>query len=227
MNRLQTFAQFLTTTSGPIPVGAFVLNLLLAGLLAYVLSQIYARYGNSLSNRKLFSQNFVLMTMTTMMIISIVKSSLALSLGLVGALSIVRFRAAIKEPEELAYLFLAICLGLGFGANQGIITAITFFIVVAIIVMKNRVLRKDENQNLFLTVHNHNPRDVGIEHIVETLQNNSSGVNLKRFDETDKVFEASFLVEFRDFKQLNEAKYALQKLDGSLKISFLDNKGVV
>ena len=39
--------------------------------------------------------------MTTMVIISIVKSSLALSLGLVGALSIVRFRAAIKEPEEL------------------------------------------------------------------------------------------------------------------------------
>ena len=46
--------------------------------------------------------------MTTMLIISIVKSSLALSLGLVGALSIIRFRAAIKEPEELAYLFLAI-----------------------------------------------------------------------------------------------------------------------
>ena len=42
---------------------------------------------------------------------------LALSLGLVGALSIVRFRAAIKEPEELAYLFLTISVGLGFGAK--------------------------------------------------------------------------------------------------------------
>ena len=43
--------------------------------------------------------------MTTMVVITIVKSSLALSLGLVGALSIVRFRAAIKEPEELAFYF--------------------------------------------------------------------------------------------------------------------------
>ena len=53
--------------------------------------------------------------MTTMLIITVVKSSLALSLGLVGALSIVRFRAAIKEPEELAYLFLTIAIGLALG----------------------------------------------------------------------------------------------------------------
>lgn len=59
-----------------------------------------------------------------MLVITVVKSSLALSLGLVGALSIIRFRSAIKEPEELTYLFLAISLGLGFGANQTVITII-------------------------------------------------------------------------------------------------------
>ena len=48
----------------------------------------------------------------------IVKNSIALSLGLVGALSIVRFRAAIKEPEELTYLFLVIATGLGTGSGQ-------------------------------------------------------------------------------------------------------------
>jgi len=48
--------------------------------------------------------------MTTMLVISIVKSSLALSLGLVGALSIVRFRSAIKEPEELVYIFLSMAI---------------------------------------------------------------------------------------------------------------------
>lgn len=46
-----------------------------------------------------------------------VESSLALSLGLVGALSIVRFRAAIKEPEEIVYLFFCIALGLALGAE--------------------------------------------------------------------------------------------------------------
>ena len=63
-----------------------------------------------------------LLAVTTMFIITVVKSSLALSLGLVGALSIVRFRAAIKEPEELTYLFFAISIGLGLGADQRVVT---------------------------------------------------------------------------------------------------------
>ena len=65
-------------------------------------------FGSSLSNRREFSRTFPMILMTTILIISIVKSSWQLGLGLVGALSIVRFRTPIKEPEELAYLFLAI-----------------------------------------------------------------------------------------------------------------------
>ena len=83
---------------------AFVLSLITAAILGLLLSQVYVRFGSSLSNRRLFAGNFLLLTVTTTLIISIVKTSLALSLGLVGALSIVRFRAAIKEPEELAFL---------------------------------------------------------------------------------------------------------------------------
>tara|TARA_B100000959_G_scaffold272031_1_gene320892 strand:+ start:91 stop:627 length:537 start_codon:yes stop_codon:yes gene_type:complete len=56
--------------------------------------------------------------MVTIGVIAVVKSSLALSLGLVGALSIVRFRAAIKDPEELVYLFLCIGIGLALGATD-------------------------------------------------------------------------------------------------------------
>jgi len=74
----------------------FLLGLGLAAVLGLVLGQVYIRFGHSLSNRRLFARNFLLLTVTTTLIIAIVKSSLALSLGLVGALSIIRFRAAIK-----------------------------------------------------------------------------------------------------------------------------------
>ena len=73
------------------------------------------------------------MGITTTIVITIVKSSLALSLGLVGALSIVRFRAAIKEPEELVYLFLIISTGLGCGAGQIKITFIGILFSLATI----------------------------------------------------------------------------------------------
>ena len=100
MNKLDTFQNFIASQSMKIPIFDFLLNLIIASLLAILLSKFYVRYGKSLSNRKSFAGNYLLMTMVTMLIISIVKSSLALSLGLVGALSIVRFRAAIKEPKN-------------------------------------------------------------------------------------------------------------------------------
>ena len=98
MDESKGFSQFLATQSVNIPIDDFVINLVLTAILAYLLGLLYVRYGKSISNRKLFSRNILLIALTTMVIITIVKSSLALSLGLVGALSIVRFSAAIKEP---------------------------------------------------------------------------------------------------------------------------------
>ena len=228
MSKLQTLQNFLTTTSIQIPILSFLINLVLSAILAYILSVVYTRYGHALSNRRLSSKNFVLITMTTMLIITIVKSSLALSLGLVGALSIVRFRAAIKEPEELSYLFLTIAVGLGLGASQPIITVLAFFVIVSIIVIrKKKSPAFKSNQNLHLTVTSETPGKIQLEKIVEILENHCTAVNLSRFDETRDILEASFLVELRDFEQLTKTKTALQELNESIKISFLDNRGLV
>lgn len=102
-------------------------------ILSFALKYIYQEKSISLSNKFQISNNIPLLSLITFLVILIVKSSLALSLGLVGALSIVRFRTPIKEPEELIYLFLAIALGLGFGAGQIIPTssiAIIIFIII-------------------------------------------------------------------------------------------------
>ena len=102
------FDKFFSSAPPIVPIIPFIENILITVFLAYLLSVVYNKYGSTFSNRKQFSKNFILVSATTMLIITIVKSSLALSLGLVGALSIVRFRAAIKEPEELAFLFLCL-----------------------------------------------------------------------------------------------------------------------
>ncbi|MDH3217317.1 MAG: DUF4956 domain-containing protein [Candidatus Krumholzibacteria bacterium] len=228
MNRLQTFQEFLVTTSVQVPVVAFIVNVLLAALLSYLLGLVYARFGTSLSSRRRFGKNFMMLTMTTTLIISIVKSSLALSLGLVGALSIVRFRAAIKEPEELAYLFLAIGIGLGMGADQARITVVAFVLIILLLIIRGSLSRKaEDNHNLHLTVYSHNPKKLELNEIIDTLKARCSAVDLKRFDETKEEIEASFLVEFTDTEQLKQTTAALQQLSDSVKVSFLDHKGLV
>ena len=95
MNKPQTLLELFSTQAIQISLPLFVANLLLSALLAWILGRVYVKFGTTLSNREQFARNFLLVTTTTMLIITIVKSSLALSLGLVGALSIIRFRAAI------------------------------------------------------------------------------------------------------------------------------------
>ena len=121
----------------------FVTNLIVTLILCFVLRYIYLKFSTTLSNKDEFSKNFVILGITTCIIITIVKSSLALSLGLVGALSIVRFRAAIKEPEELVYLFLVIAIGLGNGAGQTYITFIGSIIAFLVIILFSSHKMKD------------------------------------------------------------------------------------
>ena len=149
MNKIETFEQFMATTKGAIGLNDFLINIFIAAILSGLLGLIYVKFGKSLSNRKQFAANFVIITLTTMLIITIVKSSLALSLGLVGALSIVRFRTAIKEPEELAYMFLSISIGLGMGASQTQITVTGFVFIALIIIARNFLGKRDSKREFF------------------------------------------------------------------------------
>jgi len=227
VKKIESLTEFMTTQSLQIPVWNFIINLLLTALLGYILSRLYIKFGRSLSNRNVFSKNFVLMGMTTMLIITIVKSSLALSLGLVGALSIVRFRTAVKEPEELSYLFLTISVGLGLGADQRLVTLLGFAIIVFVIYLSSLSHKIEEHQNLYLTVTSQGKEKIKIEQIIDALEEHCQAVDLKRFDESRELLEASFLVEYSSFDDLKDSNKAIQKLDQSVRITFLDNKGIL
>tara|TARA_Y100000591_G_scaffold98730_1_gene83812 strand:- start:1362 stop:2072 length:711 start_codon:yes stop_codon:yes gene_type:complete len=152
----------------------FVISLICAAILSFLVQLFYIKYSSSLSNRKEFSKNFVILGVTTCIVIMIVKSSLALSLGLVGALSIVRFRAAIKEPEELVYLFLIIAIGLGCGANQIAIISVGIFFSLLIIVIYSGYLKGtkkniEEKINLGIIIEE-NISDLQINNIIDEIR---------------------------------------------------------
>ena len=216
------FRDFLVTDTAHVPLPAFLLNVALAAVLAFVLGKVYVRYGNALSNRQRFSRNFMVLAVTTALIITIVKSSLALSLGLVGALSIVRFRAAIKDPEELTYLFLVIALGLGFGANQTLVTVTGFLIALIIIRLVATARERDEGQSFYLTVMERASEKADLGSIVGVLSAHCASVSLSRVDESSDSLDAAFLVEIEDFERLQAAKQELLALSPGMQIRFLD-----
>ena len=178
MEKLQNLTKsdlnFFINQNIQIDVKGFVISLICAAILSFLVQLFYVKYSSTLSNRKEFAKNFVILGVTTCIVIMIVKSSLALSLGLVGALSIVRFRAAIKEPEELVYLFLIIAIGLGCGANQLVITVIGILISLFIIVLysgylKNSYKNIEEKINTGIII-DENISDVQINNLIYEIK---------------------------------------------------------
>jgi len=205
---------------------SLLLRLIVAAVLGLVLGQAYVYFGQSLSNRLQFARNFIVLTVTTTLIISIVRSSVALSLGLVGALSIVRFRAAIKEPEELAFLFLAISAGLGLGAGAALITIAALILILGLIAIRGILCRKPGPPNLYLTVTSPAAANLGPSQILEALAAVGAGATLKRFDQTPDLLEAAFVVDFKDVSRLEQFNQRLRALSPLVKISCLDDCGL-
>jgi hypothetical protein len=227
MNKLQEFADRLTHSSEVVDVTTVTVNLLIAAMLAFLLGRVYIRCGTSISNRRMFAANFIMLACTTTLIITVVKSSLALSLGLVGALSIVRFRSAIKEPEELAYLFLTIAIGLGLGADQTQLTIISCGIITSLVALNGLRHKSRLHQNLFVNVASHGPSPVPLSQVVDVLKRNCDRVDLRRFDERKDGVEASFLIELSDLTGLEKSTAELRRMSDSVQITFSDHRGVL
>jgi len=175
-----------------------LVNLAIDLVLAHVLAWHYVRYANVLSNKRKFARVFVFISMTTLLVISVVKTSLALSLGLVGALSIVRFRTPIKEPLELAYLFLAIALGIGLGADERIITVCVYLILLGYLTLTRFGGVGDANLRTVLNVSVPGAGDSDLETLSTAVRAGCSKVDLRRIDRDGDELHAGYLVEVAD-----------------------------
>ena len=228
MNEIQKLAKgdlnFFLNQNIQVDIPNFILSLLFAVVLSYFVQLFYIKYSSSLSNRKEFSKNFVILAVTTCIVIMIVKSSLALSLGLVGALSIVRFRAAIKEPEELVYLFLIIAIGLGCGANQLIITTVGIIFALILIVIYSGYM-KNSNKNIEQTIN----MGIIIEEDVPDTAINNLILEIKKVSNELKFISMSRTVSNTtvnfDLKPKNFEKLTL--LSGKIKKKFKNSKVIL
>jgi hypothetical protein len=181
---------------GSISISDLLINLVLGTALSIVLALYYIRFGRTYSDRTNHARILPFLAVTTLLVITVVKSSLALSLGLVGALSIVRFRTPIKEPEELAYLFLAIAIGLGLGANQRAATLIAVPVILVLLVIPNMWAKRTARQNTFmlLEIPNVDEAKTTFDKIIASLDEHAISADLRRMDMRGSNFEATLFV---------------------------------
>ena len=103
--------------TGTISIGSMLLSLAVAFLIGMFIIYVYRKTYTGVVYSKAFSLCILMLAMVTAMIIRTISSNISLSLGMVGALSIVRFRTAVKEPVDTGFMFWGISAGIMAGAG--------------------------------------------------------------------------------------------------------------
>jgi len=220
------FEEYLADFTNTVNILDFIINMVVATLLSLMVKWFYINYAKSFSNRERFAVIFVPMALATLLIITVVQASIALSLGLVGALSIVRFRAAIKEPEELTYIFLIIGIGLTCGANKPILAIIALVFILPLIYFNSDVLTKTykaKNKMLIMV----KSKILDINKITIALSEHCDHLELKRIEDTSNGLLVSFLAKCDSIEKINELTIKLKDLDNNININLMDQPEMV
>ena len=141
---------FSSQTISPSSWLVILFSLALAFVAGLFIAWVYRRNYRGVMFSNNLTLTLVLMTLITCPVVMCIRESIALSMGMVGALSIVRFRTAVKDPLDTAYMFWALTTGILLGAGQFFLTAMTVVGIAVLITVLVHIQSK--TQNSFLLV---------------------------------------------------------------------------
>ena len=213
-----------------IPILEFIRKLAVGLVLAVIFAWLVSKSTRLVVDTTQYMPLFLLLIPTMILIITVIKTSIALSLGLVGALSIIRFRTPIKEPEELAYIFIAIAIGLGLGANQ-VLATVVGFAVVAIVMLpamfKRSAAARSHNAYIDVVLQSKDGTKFDMEVFTSILDQVSLNYLIKRVTETSERNEITLQVPELDMAIYEKVKTELSSRFQTVEISIIDNARVI
>lgn len=200
--------------TGTITVDKILLSLLVAFVIGVFIVFVYKKTYSGVVYSKSFSLCVILLGMVTAMVIRTISSNLALSLGMVGALSIVRFRTAIKEPTDTVFMFWSITAGIMAGAGLYIVALIASLGIGILYFVGYMLGFKSKHQYLFIIKY-----DGIIDEQITRAIKKLPKTKLKSKSISKNIVELTFEVELKD----NETKIldAFKNVEGVSSVSVI------
>lgn len=207
-------------TSESISVAHTVMVLGIACLLACYIYVVYRLITQKTFYSKKFNISLAVITVVTAAIILAVQSSIVISLGMVGALSIVRFRTAVKEPMDLCFLFWSIAVGICCGARvMEVAVILSVFLTILVVVLDSLPIGRAP---MILIM---NLKDSKKEpEMMETIKKYSKSYKVKSRNLSAE--KCNLVVEVR-VKEEYEMVQAVSGLDGMESVSLISHDGEV
>lgn len=199
------YNSLLNTTNG-LAITDVIINFIAASVIACL---IYISYRTSHSGpvySERFNVSIVMLTLVTTLVMNVIGNNIALSLGMVGALSIVRFRTAIKDPRDTAYIFWGIAVGICCGVSDYLIAAIGSTLIFVFLILFGFI----RNNGRIMVIVNSDPR--GGEDVEKHMGNLFGGkAALRVHNRAVKTQTEEFIYEISD-RQLERSEKRNGKL---------------
>lgn len=141
---------FSSQTLGVSSLLTIIVTMVLALVLGCAIAWVYRRNYRGVMFSGNFTLTLIMMTLITAPVVLCIKNSVALSMGMVGALSIVRFRTAVKDPLDTAYMFWALTTGILLGAGQFLLTVVATVLIAIIMTVLVNIQSKGVNSYLLV-----------------------------------------------------------------------------
>ncbi len=143
--------ELLNLTGTGLGLSTIIQNIVITFILSCVIYLVYKMTFSGVAYSKSFNVSIVMTTMVTSMVMMVIGNNLALSLGMVGALSIVRFRAAVKEPKDISYIFWGLAIGLSAGTGAyGIAVVGTIAMTLIVFIFNGKFTDGDSSYLLII-----------------------------------------------------------------------------
>lgn len=173
---MRDYLNLILANSGTLTFEEIVMHILLSAIISIMIyiSYWYTHTGTNYSKK--FNVSLVTLTILTGTVMTVIGNNIALSLGMVGALSIVRFRTAIKDSRDTTYIFWAIIVGICCGVGDYTVASIGSLVVFVVLLLLGRV----RNDNRFLLIIKaRNEHNLEIEKTVSQYFSNKAVLKVK------------------------------------------------
>lgn len=216
---MEKLYSYISGMSQDLPVEVLALNFILCFTFSYLLSFYYVKWKAVELGGDLNAEILLYAPLVTFLVVSVIQSSLMLSLGMVGALSVIRFRTPLKDPLDLVYLYFAISIGIAFASAKTVtsiflISAIFVIILVAGKLKKHRVPARNHGTLILEYV----SLDEGA---ADRLLKSLGGGAIRRYDRKDNLLSVYLDV---DVNEVDNVLSSVQEHKANLKSRVFSSK---
>ena len=211
-------------TEGSMDVMTIVMNNLVALVAALFVMFAYKITYSGVAYSRKFNVSLGAIAITTTMIMGIISNNIALSLGMVGALSIIRFRTAIKDVRDSAFIFWAIAVGIGCGVSQYMLVGIGSLFLFAFMLLTKQSVSSGQQ---LLVIQAQPKAQNRIEKVVEEHFEGKAHQTVKNMTETScemvyKIKETT--LKKADKKNMVDISQQLMKIEGVIRVNIMEQQ---